>query len=614
MPLRNVATNYTFEQQRQEINLLAADVDTLDTSVTALQGLQATETSDSPTFTNLTLSGYLAGPATLTIDPAAVGDNTGTVVIAGNLQVDGTTTTINSTTMTVDDLNITLASGAANAAAANGAGLTVDGASATLLYNGTTDEWAFNKSLTSLSVSGTSTFSGQFNLGANMQFTAADPELEFNNGGPRFKVPAANTLSIHTGGGLGTTTSERLRITSGGTLESYSPDDTTPNIKFRSDDTNWYGALNQSTANGTITTFLSTGGDWDATSTTYNCTKALAQYPSTAIAVHNQYNSTWQSDIAFLSKAGGSTTTDGAVTELLRILGTGGLKVGNRIIYGSLASDPTGINAGDEYYNTTDNVKKVYDGSSWNDIGSGTAVLYTTRGLIFAWDAGKLTGYTDGATVSDGSNLAQGLDTTYTTGVTTITVNGGSFNYRTAAGGHFDSTTNSGRISITGSTIASQLDACSSITLTCWVQDDNSGRHLLMSRYGNGFPQQFNHVVDPNGNFHYNSSGANLGSGNRTPGAWSANTWFLSHVTYSPSDGVMRWYVNGTQVDTNTVGTNSGNGMQVSGGGVGFALMSRADRLEDLIGRMAMARIHNVQLTASEISAEWQAERSRFGV
>jgi len=63
------------------------------------------------------------------------------------LQVDGTTTTINSTTMTVDDLNITLASGAANAAAADGAGITVDGASATLTYNGTNDDWNFNKTL-----------------------------------------------------------------------------------------------------------------------------------------------------------------------------------------------------------------------------------------------------------------------------------------------------------------------------------------------------------------------------------------------------------------------------------------------------------------------------------
>ena len=96
---------------------------------------------------NLTLGGYLAGPATFTIDPAAVGDNTGTVVIAGNLQVDGTTTTINSTTVNVDDLNLTLASGAANSAAANGAGITVDGASATITYDGTNDEWDFNKDI-----------------------------------------------------------------------------------------------------------------------------------------------------------------------------------------------------------------------------------------------------------------------------------------------------------------------------------------------------------------------------------------------------------------------------------------------------------------------------------
>jgi len=101
----------------------------------------------SPTFTNTTLTGYLAGPATFTIDPAAVGDNTGTVVIAGNLQVDGTTTTINSTTVEIDDLNLTLASGASNAAAANGAGITIDGANATITYDSTNDEFDFNKNI-----------------------------------------------------------------------------------------------------------------------------------------------------------------------------------------------------------------------------------------------------------------------------------------------------------------------------------------------------------------------------------------------------------------------------------------------------------------------------------
>ena len=95
--------------------------------------------------TNITLGGYLRGPSTFTIDPATHGDDTGLVVIAGNLQVDGTQTVINSTVMTVDDLNITVASGAANAAAADGAGITVDGANATMTYNSTGDNWQFNK-------------------------------------------------------------------------------------------------------------------------------------------------------------------------------------------------------------------------------------------------------------------------------------------------------------------------------------------------------------------------------------------------------------------------------------------------------------------------------------
>ena len=113
-----------------------------DARYAALSG--ATFTGD-VSGTNVTLSGYLRGPSTFTIDPAAHGDNSGTLVIAGNLQVDGTTTTVNSTTMEVDDLNITVASGAANASAANGAGITVDGANATMTYNSTGDNWEFNK-------------------------------------------------------------------------------------------------------------------------------------------------------------------------------------------------------------------------------------------------------------------------------------------------------------------------------------------------------------------------------------------------------------------------------------------------------------------------------------
>jgi hypothetical protein len=75
------------------------------------------------------------GPATLILDPAAEGNDTGTVQIKGNLQVDGITTTINSTTLTVDDKNIVLGSGAVNDAAADGSGITVESGDGNKTFN-----------------------------------------------------------------------------------------------------------------------------------------------------------------------------------------------------------------------------------------------------------------------------------------------------------------------------------------------------------------------------------------------------------------------------------------------------------------------------------------------
>ena len=151
MPKRNVATNYTFEQQRQEINLIAADLwdgvlggSSTDFSTVVGWGdhgqagyLKADGTV--ATTAAFTFGNKIVGPSTFTIEPTNVN---GTVVIAGNLQVDGTQTAVNSTTMDVTDLNITVAKGAANAAAADTAGITVDGANATLQYeDGSPGTW-----------------------------------------------------------------------------------------------------------------------------------------------------------------------------------------------------------------------------------------------------------------------------------------------------------------------------------------------------------------------------------------------------------------------------------------------------------------------------------------
>jgi hypothetical protein len=70
---------------------------------------------------------------------------TGNTRISGNLTVDGTTTSINSSELVVGDKNIVLADSAPDAAAADGGGITLNGANATILYTNSTDTWDFNK-------------------------------------------------------------------------------------------------------------------------------------------------------------------------------------------------------------------------------------------------------------------------------------------------------------------------------------------------------------------------------------------------------------------------------------------------------------------------------------
>jgi len=88
---------------------------------------------------------------TMVLDPSPVGDSAGgyagDLVIRGNLVVQGTQTTVNSTTVTMNDLNLLLADEAANAAAADGAGITIGGANATITYDAGTDRWDFNKAV-----------------------------------------------------------------------------------------------------------------------------------------------------------------------------------------------------------------------------------------------------------------------------------------------------------------------------------------------------------------------------------------------------------------------------------------------------------------------------------
>ena len=139
---------------------VALDSDVLGLSRLTVDNIDVNGNTITTTSGNLTLNG--------------VG---GTVVISGNLQVDGTTTTVNSSTLTVEDKNITLASGAANATAADSAGIHVEGAEANIFYKAVPDTWNFNKKVVApnIDVTGDITVTGNISgvyTGFDSDFTA----------------------------------------------------------------------------------------------------------------------------------------------------------------------------------------------------------------------------------------------------------------------------------------------------------------------------------------------------------------------------------------------------------------------------------------------------------
>ena len=121
----DLASDSSRQQVRKYFN--AGPSLTYDSATGKFTTNQALDSNSNVRFQNITQSGQLRGPAEFIIDPAAIGDNTGTVKILGNLQVEGTQTIINSTTVSVNDKNLVLGDSAADSSALHGAGITLGG-------------------------------------------------------------------------------------------------------------------------------------------------------------------------------------------------------------------------------------------------------------------------------------------------------------------------------------------------------------------------------------------------------------------------------------------------------------------------------------------------------
>ena len=111
--------------------------------------------------------------------------NAAALTLSGNLQVNGTTTTVASSTMTVTDKNIEIAKGAANDAAADGAGITIDSGDGDKTWNwvDATDSW---------------TSSEHIHLGDNKKLTVGTGEdlRIYHNGSHSFIENGTGTIYI----------------------------------------------------------------------------------------------------------------------------------------------------------------------------------------------------------------------------------------------------------------------------------------------------------------------------------------------------------------------------------------------------------------------------------
>ncbi len=119
---------------------------TYSTSTGDIRAPQPLDSAANPTFNQL------RGPATFVIDPAGIGDSSGTVRILGNLTVEGTTTTINSVDVSINEKTFTIADSAADSADLSGAGIFWGGASIvadkpSFQYNHTDERFDANRTI-----------------------------------------------------------------------------------------------------------------------------------------------------------------------------------------------------------------------------------------------------------------------------------------------------------------------------------------------------------------------------------------------------------------------------------------------------------------------------------
>ena len=150
---------YTREQVDSSFTLHETKLTDLSNNIDVILTQDVIFSGDKTFQDNIRINGILEGPSDFYIDPAPYGSDIsggrgGTVIIRGNLQVDGSYTIIDSTRLDISDTNIMLASNATELSQSDGAGIQImDASGPSIVYKNPEDNWVFNRDISAQDIS-----------------------------------------------------------------------------------------------------------------------------------------------------------------------------------------------------------------------------------------------------------------------------------------------------------------------------------------------------------------------------------------------------------------------------------------------------------------------------
>ena len=272
----------------------------------------------------------------------------------------GNTTTLNVETLNVEDLNITVAANATTGAEANGAGLTVAGANATLTYLNADDSWNLNKKLNATTIGAAVVNVTTANITTVDAGTTTTATLNSTTG----NITTLTSTTVN----AGTTTSATLNATTGnittlgaGTTTTTVLNNTTANITDAKATT--LVATNFSSPNAVVT-----GGSINNTvignTTPANATFALTKITGNLVA-GSGVNATNFTTGALVVPGGGGVGITGALQVQGESTFQGNINAGNIILSGNINVSVGAIQSSfGVFYGNAGGIGAIYAGTS----------------------------------------------------------------------------------------------------------------------------------------------------------------------------------------------------------------------------------------------------------